>query len=51
MSGLVGLGSTIVGYLMQSLFLYIKLFYFKHFSLAWVHSFNVKKSSISYDSV
>ena len=33
--------STFVGYLMPNSFLY-KLFYFKQFSLAWVHSLIVK---------
>ena len=43
--------STIVDYLMPNPFLYKNQFYFKQFSLAWVHSFNVKNISISNYSV
>ena len=43
--------STFVGYLMSNPFHTNKQFYFKQFSLAWVHSLIEKKNSISSYSV
>ena len=43
--------STVEGYLMPNPFYTNKQFYFKQFSLAWVHSLIVKNSSISSYSV